>query len=77
MPVDEGMRRISIDVPEDLYQAIQRTFPWGTRNTILTNVLSWLVGRVEKHGIEVLGPLLNSPEATSRLFKEPTDGNDR
>lgn len=77
MAVDGDFRRISIDVPPELYERLGNVFHWGTRNKILTNVLEWTVTQVEKHGPEVLGPLLESPSATARLLKEPSNGNDR
>lgn len=77
MAADGDLRRISIDVPPELYERLGNAFPWGTRTKILTNILDWAVTRVELHGPEVLGPLMESAEAPTRLLKEPADGNHR
>ena len=54
-----GFRRISIDVPEDLYIRFVAQAPWGHRGTVIKLMISDFVDLMEEHGAgKVLGAFM-------------------
>lgn len=69
-------RRVSIQVPEELYQRLNKAFEWGERNRVLTNVLEWLCEKIEKHGKNALIILLREETFEELLTMRESNGND-
>lgn len=59
MPYELYRPRISIDVPQDLFDRVQRAFPWGTRNPTLITVLEQIVNAIETEGQVVAYLIIN------------------
>lgn len=69
-------RKISIQVPEELYERLQKNFEWGERNRVLNRVLEWLCEKIEKHGSNALAVLLREDKFEALVqMRRPEDGN--
>lgn len=58
----DSTRRISIQVPEELYQRLGRCFEWGERNRALLRLIEWVCEKIEKHGKDALIIFLREDE---------------
>lgn len=72
----EPYRKISIQVPEELYERLQKNFEWGERNRVLNKVLVWVCDKVERHGSNALIILLREDEFEALLqMRKSQNGN--
>lgn len=79
---DPYNRRLSIVVPNDLYEKFYKHFEWGERNRVMVKVIEWIVNKVDEYGRDALFLLLRDGDldqlvklSQDQTQETPSDGN--
>lgn len=64
---DPYNHRLSIVVPNDLYDRFYKQFEWGERNRVLVKVIEWIVNKIDEHGRDALFLLLREGDLDSLM----------
>lgn len=51
---DSHYKKISILLPNDTYERLNKLFERGERNRVVVNVLDWMCEKIERHGRDAL-----------------------
>lgn len=78
---DPYNHRLSIVVPNDIYERFYSQFEWGERNKVLVKVVDWITHKVEEYGQDALFLLLRDGDLDqliklSKLPKEASTNGD-
>lgn len=65
--VDPYTKRISIAVPVNIYNRLNKTLQWGERNRILLRLIEWMLDKIDNHGKDALILLLRESDLNDLL----------
>lgn len=68
------MKRIVVRVPDDLFDDVARTLPYGVRRHVVEGVLRLVVDTIDEHGEIAIGAMM---AGKFRLSLDINDGPDR
>ena len=54
---EQDLKRMSFNIPVELYDRLKETIPWGNRGHFLERLLEIALNSVEKGGYEIIGAI--------------------